>query len=74
MGHGIEPEEPVTLNLSDDEQDLFDDVFDTYNKYSAIGLMNMTHSESPWVNAGTPSRGTIISKESMKAFFKTRIA
>ena len=44
-----------------------------YGKYSAIGLMNMTHEEMPWKS--TPvGEGNVIAKEKMMEFFKTRLA
>ena len=70
--NGIEPDESRWITLGDEEWRLFVKVFDIYGQYSAIGLMNMTHSEAPWINTPT-GRGNIISKESMREFFKTRL-
>ncbi|MBQ3720599.1 MAG: SocA family protein [Fibrobacter sp.] len=70
---GIEPPEKIDLELSEDESTLFNNVFDVYNQYSATKLVEMTHSEPPWSNV-PPGRGNIISQESMKAFFQTRLA
>lgn len=33
---------------SKEEEALFNEVFKVYGVYSALGLMNMTHSEAPW--------------------------
>jgi len=71
---GIQIETMPTISLLPEEQELFDEVFDLYSKYSAIGLMNMTHAEAPWQSAGAPARGNIISLDVMKTFFKTRLA
>lgn len=69
---GIEPEDKV-LELSPKEEALFAEVLRVYGDYSAIGLMNLTHNESPWKS--TPEgRGNVIDKEKLRSFFKTRIS
>lgn len=69
---GIEPENEV-LELSPEEEALFAEVLRVYGDYSAIGLMNLTHNESPWKS--TPEgRGHIIDKEKLRSFFQTRIS
>ena len=61
----------VTLAESNEEY-LFAEVFRVYGRYSAVGLMNMTHEEMPWKS--TPvGKGHIIDKEKIKAFFKKRL-
>ena len=65
------PTEAITL--TDDEERLFNEVFDAYREFSAIGLMNKTHSERPWIEAVPHDRGTVISQDSMKAYFMTQI-
>lgn len=58
--------------LSDIEETLFNEVFDVYGEYSASGLMNMTHQESPWLT--TPMGvGNVITLEKLDQFFKTRL-
>lgn len=67
---------PVTtqaITLTDDEERLFNEVFDAYREFSAIGLMNKTHSERPWIEAVPHDRGTVITQDSMKAYFLTQI-
>lgn len=68
---GIEHSEtPVSLSL--EEESLFNEVYRVYGKYSAIGLMEMTHNETPWKS--TPVKvGSVISKDKMKQFFKKRL-
>lgn len=56
-----------------EEMDLFVKVYDVYGRYSAFGLMNMTHSEAPWSDLPRKGNGCTISKESMKSFFKTKL-
>ena len=70
--HGIEPPQNIDLKLNEEETILFNNVFDVYNQYSAVKLVEMTHSEPPWSKV-SPGRGNIISQESMKAFFLTRL-
>ncbi|MBR1786714.1 MAG: DUF4065 domain-containing protein [Paludibacteraceae bacterium] len=64
---GIEGDFP-NIQLSEKEENLFEDVYDTYCELSAIGLMRQTHSETPWTSV-QPGKGNIISKESMKEYF-----
>lgn len=66
------PVDKDVIVLPDEEETLFYQVYDAYREFSAIGLMNMTHSEMPWTNVEPHNRGTVISQESMKAYFKTQ--
>lgn len=67
---GIEPQgEPLSLD-SEKEENLFNEVFEVYNQFSAAGLVTQTHSESPWVE--TPKQG-VISQELMRTFFLQRL-
>lgn len=34
------------ISLSDDEEELFNNVYEEYNQFSAVALMKMTHEES----------------------------
>ena len=61
-----------TISLNKEEEALFEEVYRVYSQYSAIGLMNMTHSEKPW-NSVPPGIGSIISKSVIKSYFKDRI-
>ncbi len=70
--NGIDPGKVEEVSLSDREQALFDEVYKVYGAYSAIGLMNMTHRESPWANTPT-GVGSVISRDKMVEFFRTRI-
>lgn len=55
-----------------EEEALFDEVCKVYGKFSAIGLMNMTHKESPWKSTPT-GEGNVIEKDKMRSFFKSRL-
>ena len=67
------PSDGKPITFSDKkEEDLFAEVFKVYGKYSAIGLMEMTHGEMPWKTTQT-GEGSVIDKEKMKSFFKSRL-
>lgn len=68
----IEPEECNTQITDKEECALFDEVYSVYGKYSAFGLMNMTHSETPWASTNV-GVGNVISLQKMTDFFKTRL-
>ena len=72
-GSSALPEVKEPVSLSEDEEELFSEVYDAYREFSAIGLMNRTHSERPWLDAVPHDRGTVITQESMMAYFKTQI-
>ena len=72
-GSSALPEVKEPVSLSEDEEELFNEVYDAYREFSAIGLMNRTHSERPWLDAVPHDRGTVISQESMTSYFKTQI-
>lgn len=69
---GIAPEGVEILRLTEDEEFLFNDVFEAYIDFSAYGLMNKTHSEMPWRTTNT-GFGNVISHEKMTEFFKKKI-
>ena len=58
------------LILTEEEQHLFDMVYEEYNKFSAVALMKLTHKEGPWKNHDI---GDIIPNEEIRAFFLTQI-
>ena len=68
---GINYNEEV-IELAKEEEALFNEVYRVYGDYSAIGLMNLTHSETPWKSVPA-SVGSIIKKEAMKTYFKKRL-
>ena len=70
--NGIEPEEKEFTSFGPIEKALFFFFFRVYGAYSAIGLMNMTHSEMPW--SSTPTGvGNEITHDKLKTFFKKRL-
>ncbi len=73
--NGIEPNRDLEFEFEQrKELALFTEVCRVYGEYSAIGLMNKTHEETPWKS--TPigeGEGHIITKEKMQSFFKTKL-
>ena len=67
------PEVDSVIALTDEEEELFNEVYDSYREFSAIGLMNRTHKEKPWASVSPHDRGTVIPQESMRDFFLTQI-
>jgi uncharacterized phage-associated protein len=62
----------IPESVTENELDLIGEVYEIYGQFSALKLMNLTHEEEPWQSVPAKT-GSIISKESMKKFFKTRI-
>jgi len=60
-----------TIKFTKEEESLFNEVYRVYGAYSAIGLMNLTYSETPWKSVST-GVGSVIDKEIMKDYFKKR--
>ena len=57
------------LVLTGEEQQMFDRVYDNYNRFSAVALMQMTHSEGPWKSHNI---GEVITNEEMRNYFLTQ--
>lgn len=64
------PTDVNIINLTPKEEELFDEVYEVYNQFSAVKLMNMAHNETPWK---TTEISDTISKDKLKSFFKSRI-
>ena len=47
-------------------------VYNSLVAYSAIGLMQMTHTESPWLDTNPKGHGTVIPTAKMKDYFKPK--
>ncbi len=65
------PDSIDTSCFSDDQKELLDEVNEVYGQFSAWKLRNMTHEESPWIEAST-NQGEI-SHDAMKEYFKTQL-
>ena len=69
---GITPESDNGISLSEDEEDLFNEVFDAYVDFSAYGLMRKTHEEAPWRDTPTGA-GNVIPEAEMMRIFETKL-
>lgn len=70
---GIQGDRTNIMTFKDKmEEALFAEVNKVYGRYSAIGLKDMTHQERPWQSVPI-GEGSIIPKETIKEFFKTRL-
>lgn len=63
------------VDFTEDELDVLDEVWNAYGELSARQLENLTHSESPWIEARKgldPSEKSqeVISHESMKSYYE----
>ena len=63
----------VEIALDEEEEILFNQVYDAYREFSAIGLMNRTHTEKPWIESIPHDRGIIIPQSMMASYFKTQM-
>ena len=71
--NGILSDPTIDCDMTEDEWRLFCKVYDIYGKYSAEGLIDMTHNEAPWRNTPT-GKGNVISKQLMMDYFRTRLS
>jgi uncharacterized phage-associated protein len=71
----ISPEEPAFGNpiLNSSVSDLLDSVWRNFGYYSAGTLVDMTHSESPWIEAYGAGQNTRISERVMQNYFIQRL-
>ena len=57
------------LGLHPQQIKLVEEVLEIYNKYSAYGLRDKTHTEMPWLAADEKDKNNEITKDSLKDFF-----
>ena len=57
------------LNLHPQQTKLISEVVNIYNKYSAYGLRDKTHTEMPWLSVYEKDKNNEITTESLKSFF-----
>lgn len=55
-------------NLTSEEKELVDDVFNVYGQYSASKLRSLTHNETPWLEAMNKI-DTTITVDALREFF-----
>lgn len=66
-------EELKEINLTEDQQQIIDDVLDEYGTKTGYYLECLTHVEDPWKEAREKGENTIIPKESMKEYYSKMI-
>lgn len=74
-GHGaggILPENKEIIELTDEEEYMFNDVFDAYIDFSAYGLMIKTQAEEPWRKTKM-GHGNVIEYQKMIDFFSKKL-
>ena len=59
-----------TMGLNNREINMINNMVDDTSKYSATQLVDITHRQSPWVNAYKRHYNNIITNESIKEFFE----
>jgi uncharacterized phage-associated protein len=60
----------IVNKMTKEQREIIETVFDYYKGYSAIGLMEKTHSETPWM---TTRLNEILSTEKLINFFKDSV-
>ena len=66
-------EKSEKINLTEDQQQIIDDVLDEYGTKTGYYLECLTHVEEPWKEARERGENTIISKEHMKEYYSKMI-
>lgn len=58
--------------ISKEDNELLEDVYSVFGQYSALGLKNKTHAESPWFDASQGGRvlNSEITRQSIAKYFK----
>ena len=67
------PEIDVTTNLTEEQCELLNEVWNTYGQFSAWKLRNMTHEEPPWKDAYQPGLNAQITVEAMTRYFRSQV-
>jgi uncharacterized phage-associated protein len=65
------PDDLDCSRFSEDERTLLDEVYSVYGQFSAWKLRQMTHSESPWLDA---TKGAVIPHSALTEYFRTQLA
>lgn len=58
-----------TAVISEADQELINGVVDECSRYSASALVDITHNQSPWVDAYVPGCNNVISQRSIRDYF-----
>lgn len=65
--NGIRYIKTFNENIDDDTENILKQVYEEFGQYSAWGLRNMTHNETPWIETVQSSE---IKLDSIKNYFK----
>lgn len=57
--------------ICNDDVEVIHNIVDDLSSYSATELVDITHSQSPWIEAYVPRFNNIISNESIQEYFNT---
>lgn len=66
-------EKNININLTEEQEQIIDDVLDEYGTKSGYYLECLTHVEDPWKDARTKGENTIICKEKMEEYYSKLI-
>ena len=69
QNQAMNDEQMGALNLHPQQTKLISEVLSIYNKYSAYGLRDKTHTEMPWLSVYEKDKNNEITTESLKSFF-----
>lgn len=69
QSEALDDEQIKRLDLHPQQIKLVEEVLEIYNKYSAYGLRDKTHTEMPWLAAYEKDKNNEITKDSLKDFF-----
>lgn len=61
---------PFIRIINDMDEELISQVINETSKYSVTTLVDITHNQTPWINAYNSGFNCIITKESIKNFFE----
>ena len=60
-------------NLSSEQRELLNDVWNTYGQFTAWKLRNMTHEEPPWQGVYRPGQNMVITNDALSRYFRTQV-
>ena len=66
-GNGIPYRGDYDVDIDPEDEAVLIEVYEIFGKYSAWGLRNMTHSETPWLST---ERNQVIGKDVIKEYFQ----
>lgn len=69
QNQAMNDEQMGALNLHPQQTKLISEVLNIYNKYSAYGLRDKTHTEMPWLSVYEQGKNNEITTDSLKNFF-----